>query len=289
MQPVQWMLCFEITPEWKVADCQMYRMLVLDLDGTLLNEDKHVSPENASAIRRAHQQGLTVVVATGRPPVGTRQARAELGGVSDEYLITYNGALIQNARSGETYATHMISLADFKAVQDLTRGMDVFAYAFDLGHVVSTEPNTIIDWESQINGIPIRYIDLEKESPAAPLVKIMVNGTPESLDSFTKIVPESYFKKYSVFRSMSFLLEFLNPLASKGQAVRDLAAHLGISREDIICIGDSENDEDMIRYAGLGVAMGNATEAIKAAADYVTRSNDIHGVAHVINKFIKNQ
>ena len=267
----------------------MFRMLVLDLDGTLLNEDKHVSAENALAIRRAHQQGLTVVVATGRPPSGTAQARAELGGVSDEYLITYNGALVQNAQSGDTYATHMITMADFKAVQNLTKGMDVFAYAFDLGHVVTTEPHDITEWESQLNGIPIRYVDLEKEAPTAPLVKVMVNGTPENLDRFTLTVPKSYWEKYSVFRSMPFLLEFLSPLASKGQAVRDLAAHLGISREEIICIGDSGNDEDMIRFAGLGVAMGNATEAIKAAADYVTKSNDIHGVAHVINKFVSNQ
>ncbi|MEG0857514.1 MAG: HAD-IIB family hydrolase, partial [Terrisporobacter sp.] len=94
---------------------------------------------------------------------------------------------------------------------------------------------------------------------------------------------------YTIVRSTPFFLEFLNPQANKGAGIGLLAHELGIKQDEIICVGDAGNDKHMIEYAGLGVAMGNATEDIKDLADYITLSNDDDGVAHVINKFILNE
>lgn len=264
----------------------MFKMLVLDLDGTLLGSDKSVSPENAQAVARAREKGLLVVLATGRPPIGTDQARADLGADIDEYLVTYNGALIQNALSGETLYEHTITPADYLDIAALARSRGLFCYAFDEIYCLTPSMHEIVDWESRTNCCEIRVVDFKQMDPAKRLHKAMVTGTPEQLDQAQAAIPADFRQRFSIIRSAPDLLEFLNPLASKGQAVHELASLLGISREEIICIGDSGNDEDMILYAGLGVAMGNATDAIKAVADYVTRHNDSHGVAHAINKFV---
>ncbi len=264
----------------------MYKMLVLDLDGTLLNSDKNVSPEDALAIKRAHEKGLKIVVATGRPPSGTVEARAALNGCGDEFLITYNGALIQKGRTCQTIASHQVTVADYLAIADFAKSWELFCYAYALDACLTPEKHEITDWEGQLNHIAVRLTDFSQLDPAEPLVKVMLTGKPAGLDQAKAAVPADFMQKYSICKSESFLLEFLHPLASKGQAVRELSGLLNLSREEIICMGDSGNDEDMIRFAGLGVAMGNAGSAIKAAADYVTRSNDAHGVAEVLERFV---
>ena len=107
--------------------------------------------------------------------------------------------------------------------------------------------------------------------------KFMMIDHPEILDECIKKIPKKFYEKYTIVRSMPFFLEFLNPNANKG---------VGIKQDEVICVGDAGNDKHMIEYAGLGVAMGNATDDIKEIANYITRTNDEDGVAHVINKFI---
>ena len=101
-----------------------------------------------------------------------------------------------------------------------------------------------------------------------------------------KKIPQEYYEKYTIVRSTPFFLEILRPEENKGSGISLLAKEIGLKQEEIICVGDAGNDKHMIEYAGLGVAMGNATDEIKGMADYVTLSNDEDGVAHVINKFI---
>lgn len=119
--------------------------------------------------------------------------------------------------------------------------------------------------------------------------KFMMIDHPEILDECIKKIPKEYYEKYTIVRSTPSFLEFLNPDANKGSGISLLAGKLGIHKDDIICVGDAENDKHMIEYAGLGVAMGNANEEIKYLADYITLSNNEDGVAHVINKFILNE
>ncbi len=264
----------------------MYRMLVMDLDGTLLNSDKAVSPENARAVARARQMGLKVVVATGRPPIGTRQAQASLGQAGVDYLITYNGALTEELASGQTIALHTITVADYLDVAAFAQTQNLFCYCFAKTACLTPEPHETPDLEGRVNGIDVQLIDFTQIDPREPLVKIMVTGRADELDRCQASVPPALARRFMVARSAPILLEFMHPQASKGQAVGDLAGRLGIRREEIICIGDSGNDVDMIRFAGLGVAMGNATAEVRIAADYVTLACDDHGVAHALGQFL---
>lgn len=264
----------------------MYKMLVLDLDGTLLNSESHISPENIRALDFARDQGLRIVIATGRPPVGTLQARISLGNHLDDPFITYNGALVQIPRTGENLIRHTITVADYLTIADYAEKYSLLHYCFDEDSCLTASMHPVAIWEGEINQIPVRLVDFSQLDPATPLSKAMISGEPADLDRAEADLPVSLTERYMILRSSPRLLEFLNPLASKGQAVAELAAMLGIHQQDVICVGDAGNDEDMIRYAGLGVAMGNATAAVKAVADFITTSNDKNGVAEVVRRFV---
>lgn len=264
----------------------MYKMLVLDLDGTLLNSESHISPENIRALDFARDQGLRIVIATGRPPVGTLPYRISLGNHLDDPFITYNGALVQIPRTGENLIRHTIMVADYLTIADYAEKYSLLHYCFDEKSCLTASMHPVAIWEGEINQIPVRLVDFSQLDPATPLSKAMISGEPADLDRAEADLPVSLTERYVIVRSSPRLLEFLHPLASKGQAVAELAAMLGIQQDEVICVGDAGNDEDMIRYAGLGVAMGNATAAVKAVADFVTTSNDQNGVAEVVRRFV---
>jgi len=264
----------------------MFKLIAMDLDGTLLNSKMAVSPENAQAIAQAGKKGLKVVIATGRPPVGTRQAQTGLGHHHLDYLITYNGALTENVRTGETIALHTVRVADYLDVADFAHSCGLFCYCFTRTSCLTPAWHDTPASEGKINGIDVLLTDFAALPPATPLVKIMVTGDPAELDRCRLALPADWAGRFVIARSAPILLEFMHPQASKGQAVQTLAERLGIRREEIICFGDSGNDIDMIRYAGLGVAMANATAEIRQSADFITLTCDDHGVAHGLRQFI---
>ena len=121
------------------------------------------------------------------------------------------------------------------------------------------------------------------------IVKIMMIDEPEILGPAMEKLPKEVFEKYTVVRSTPYFLEFLNKEVNKGVGVEMLAKHLGVKQEEIITFGDAGNDLHMIEYAGLGVAMANAFDEVKEAANYITDSNEYDGVAKAIEKFILNK
>ena len=264
----------------------MYKLLVLDLDGTLLDSTGQISPENIRSLARAHAKGLKVILATGRPAVGTVQVRQALGLVAGEYLIVYNGALTLDLQTGQPVSRHPLFLADYCKIAGFAQSFALQYYCFDQDTCLASELHPVARWEGEVNGIEVRQTDFGLFAADWPLMKVMASGDPSALDAAAAAMPAWLAEQYTIVRSAPVLLEFLNRKASKGQAVQALAGLLGITREEIICIGDSGNDIDMIRYAGLGVAMGNGTAGAKAAAGYITSDNDRHGVAEVVDRFI---
>jgi len=121
------------------------------------------------------------------------------------------------------------------------------------------------------------------------IIKVMFIDEPEILSAAIKKIPQEFYQKYTVVKSAPYFLEFLHIKANKGLGVKKLAEKLNIKKEEVICIGDAGNDTHMVEYAGLGVAMGNAVQELKDIADFVTLSNEEHGVAHVIDRFIFNK
>lgn len=265
----------------------MYKLIALDMDGTLLNEDKTISLENFTAIQNAKAKGVKVVLATGRPVMGIQRYLNYLNLMEEgDYAISFNGALVQSTKSGEILGEILMKHSDLKYLGDLSKELGLNIHALTQTSCITPKLNKYSELEATMNHIPLEIIDFEDISKDTIIVKIMFIDEPEVLEAAISKIPKEVYEKFSVLRSAPYFLEFLNKRVNKGSGIELLAEKLGIMPKEIICVGDAGNDIHMIKYAGLGVAMDNAVPEVKEIADFITKSNCNNGVAHVINKFI---
>lgn len=266
----------------------MYKLVALDMDGTLLSSDKQISDRNKEAIRLAQEKGAKVVLASGRPLEGMLPQLHELGLTTDsDFVICYNGSLVKRVSDGETVRQQILCGKDAKQLAKLGAELDVFIHAFSPKHgLITPQNNPYTEHEAEINGVEIHEFDFESLSDDEEIIKAMLVAEPAKLTAAIEALPEAIYEQYTVVQSAPFFLEFLNKDSNKGVGVQSVAELLDVTRDQIICMGDAENDHHMIKYAGLGVAMENATDDTKAIADHITVSNDDSGVAAVIEQFI---
>ena len=140
--------------------------------------------------------------------------------------------------------------------------------------------------EASLVNMPLKYRTVDEMTPEMNIIKMMMIDEPEVLDPAIAKLPLHFTEKYTTVKSTPFYYEIMNKNASKGNALAKLADHLGLNKNEVMAIGDNENDFSMIDYAGIGVAMGNATENVKTIADVHTTSNDEDGVAQIIEKMV---
>lgn len=265
----------------------MYKLIALDMDGTLLNEDKTISMENLEAIENARKNGVKVVLATGRPIKGIEKYLKELNLItSNDYAVTFNGAIVQNTKTGEVIAQNLLDVEDAEYLYNLIAGLGVGIFISTPNSCITPEADKYSILETTMNNIPLEVLEFNRISKKTTVVKVIVTGDEDTLSEAIKKLPKEIYNKYTVVRSAPFFLEFINRKVNKGFGVELLANSLGIKQQEVICMGDAGNDVHMIKYAGLGVAMGNAFPEVKKIANYVTKTNVENGVAHVINKFI---
>lgn len=265
----------------------MYQLIALDMDGTLLNEDKLISQRTHEAVAALKSVGKRVVLATGRPIQGILKYIHELNLFDEhDYVVTFNGALVQSTKDQKVLIDMPLNLEAYKELYELSKELGVHIHALTENSVLTPINNPYTEIESKINGIPIIVTPVEEVPKHTLIVKVMFIDAPVVLEQAIAKLPEWVKEKYSVLRSAPYFLEFLDPKVNKGFGVDAVVKTLGLSQNQVICVGDAGNDLAMIEYAQLGVAMENATPELKAAADYVTLSNDKDGVAHVIEKFM---
>lgn len=264
------------------------KLIALDMDGTLLDPDHKITPAVKSAIARAQQQGIIVVLASGRPHIGMQRYITELGlDKPGQFCISYNGALVQRAEDGSCVAEVTLGHADYLKFEQLAREFGVHFQALDKTHLYT--PNQDISkytiHEVSLTGIPLRYRAAADMDPSLRFPKLMMIDEPELLDAAICRLPAEVRKEYTILKSAPFYLEILNNQVNKGAAVRKLAELSGFSADEVMAIGDHENDLAMIAYAGCGVAMGNAIDSVKQQARYQTSSNAEEGVARAIEQW----
>lgn len=265
----------------------MYKLIAIDMDGTLLKEDKTVSDITKKAIERARKKGVKVVLASGRPIEGITKYLQELNLVDKEdYVLSFNGCLIQNTETREVISKNILKGSDLNYLYSISKELGVNIHAFSKLGCITPKISRYTEVEGAINGIPIHIVDFNKITPKEDIYKVMMIDEPEVLDEAVKKFPGEVYDRYTVVKSTPYFLEFLNKNSNKGEGVKSLTKYLGIKQQEVICVGDAGNDLHMIKFAGLGVAMGNAFEEIKEAADYITSTNEDDGVAQVIEKFI---
>ena len=265
------------------------KLVTIDIDGTLLNSERKVTPKVKAAIQKATKLGVNVVLATGRPTIGVMSLIKELGLDNNHgFMITYNGAMIQNAGTEEVLIQHPLPFEDYLDVELLSRKLGVHLHVQDYTTMYTANrdlsPYTIN--EATLTGIPVSYRAVSEMTPDIKIIKSMMIDHEDILDAAIKRIPQEYFDKYEMVKSSPYYLEVLNKKATKGEAVKELAELLNIKQEEVMALGDNENDLSMIEYAGIGVAMGNAVESVKKAANEITKTNDEHGVAHAFEQWV---
>lgn len=261
-------------------------LVAMDLDDTLLRDDWTISPRVVKAIQRAREQGVKITLATGRMPISARPYAEQLK--LDVPAITYNGAMIQQVLSGEILFRRVIpSPLASEIVQDvLQKGFYVQVYLKD--RVVTSQLKKWSRNYSRISSVHIEEADLPillSEEPEG-VEKILLMAEESDLDRLAPSLGQRYGEKVHITKSKSCFLEMIDCKVNKGVALASLAEKFGIAQKDIMAIGDSFNDLEMIKYAGLGVAMGNARREIREQANIVTATNQEDGVAQAIERYV---
>ena len=266
----------------------MYKLIALDMDGTLLRDDGSISARTQQAIAAAKAKGIKVVLASGRPIAGMEKFLQQLALTSHEdYVLSYNGSLVQNVGSGAVLASRLLNGQDVRDLFAMSQQLGVNIHAFSRQQgLIAPRNSRYTELERSHNDLLLTELDFAQLPEDEAILKVMMVDEPEILAQAVAALPAEVYQRFTVVQSTPYFLEFLHPDSNKGTGVAALAAHLAISPEAIICVGDAGNDAHMLSYAGLGVAMGNATDEIKAMADFVTHSNQEDGVAHVIERFM---
>ncbi|WAT00627.1 sugar-phosphatase [Rouxiella chamberiensis] len=267
-------------------------LIAIDMDGTLLNPQHEVTPAVKNALAAAVKQGVQVVLATGRPFIGIKRYLQELDlEQAGCYCISNNGALVHNAEDGSIFAETTLAFNDFLYFESLARllGVSFQALTYTDLYTANQDISPYTIHEAYITGIPLHYRSVEQMDREMRFPKVMMIDHPEKLDHAITQIPHDAKERYTIMKSSPYYLEILHKSVNKGQGVKKLAEKLGIARESIMTLGDQENDIAMLEYAGLGVAMGNALDSVKAVSQFVTKTNSEDGVAFAIDKFVLNK
>ena len=261
-----------------------YKLMAVDIDGTLIDSNGNITEETKTAIKAAVDRGLIFIICSGRSIQGVEYLSNMLN--LDVPFITYNGAMVVMGKSKEILYEQGLSARDAKSIIELgvKYGTTMIVWSNNLLYVSELNERAE-DYKKLANIEPILITSYE-ELIQNGITKILWYDDIDKIDSYQTEIGEFLTDSVNYHTSKPIFLEFVDKNASKAIALEKLGVYFGIKPEEMIAVGDGFNDLSMIEYAGLGVAMGNAKEALKERANYVTMSNDEDGVAHIINKFI---
>lgn len=273
-----------------------YKLLCTDMDGTLLNDNKEISERNKNAIKLANEKGLKIVVCTGRM-FNSANFYADMIEVKTP-IISANGAFIREKDRNEVIYKNILGKENCKAILKILKKHGIYINFHSPNSIFSnkmaystkiySDMNKFLPKDSQIDINIVTDWEEVFEKHEDSIVKcIAIDENLEKIKEAKKEMLE--LEGVEVVSSYDNNFEIMAKGVSKGRGVEILAGFYNLKPEEIICIGDNENDLSMIEYAGLGVAMGNGSEEVKNKADYVTDSNNEDGVAKVIEKFVLNK
>lgn len=267
----------------------MIKLIAIDLDGTLLNGKKVVTEKNKVALQAAKDQGVKIVICTGRPLRAIRPYLKELNleGPGD-YSITFNGGLVQNNDTGAVMEKAALSFEQVNELLQLGRDLSlpIDVVSEEVVWSLPTAPSYPSIY-GQLNPLlDCRKTTVAQLDPEALYNKAVVAYEQTYLDQQIAKIPDHIREGYEVIKTRDVLLEFMPKGITKAYGIQLLIEDLGIRQEEVMAIGDEENDLPMIAFAGIGVAMENAVPQVKEQADVITASNEEDGVAQVIEQYV---
>jgi len=262
-----------------------YRLLVCDLDGTLLDHPPDLDPALVAGLKRASERGLIVSIATGRMPPGVNRYRDELGITAP--MIFYNGALVRDHETGRDLMNLTLPRGILWQVHDVIAHAPVDPLFYRDDQLYCLAESFAARTYSEQQAVPLEVIDAPGDFlRLGGFVKSLLIGHPQSLPTVRANIQALVGDTARLVMTRSDYLEMIPPTASKGAALRFLAAHLGVPLEQVIAVGDQENDMEMIRAAGLGVAMPLAPEPVRQAAGRVAPPDDQGGLLALFTEIL---
>ncbi len=278
------------SPGKQEAEKQNYEIIVLDLDGTLTNRDKIITPKTKKCLMEIQERGKKIVLASGRPTPGVMPLARELELEKyGSYILSFNGGQITDCKTGEIIFSRLLPVEANQKIIRLAKEEQVDILTYDeTGTKILTNriDNPYAKLESGINGMKMTQVDDMESVVTYPVPKFLMLEDGDYLAMVEPRVKAAMGKNFSVYRSDPYFLEILPNGIDKAQSLERLLSHIGLKREQMIACGDGYNDLTMIKYAGLGVAMENAVLPVRKAADFITYSNNDDGIAHVVETFM---
>lgn len=265
-----------------------YKLIAMDLDGTLNNDQKIITEKTKAALMAAQKRGIRLALASARPSPGLFKERDILH-LQDHQgiLMSYNGGRIVDAQTGKVLFETSMDLEETKTVLRQLESLPVTPILDDGSQFyVTSKDGYKVDYESKNNNMVCTEVGNLADFLTFAPIKILMSVQPEELLQVQKQIAGFLPESLTVVQTAPFYLEVIPKVINKGQGIRDICAVLGIDPAQVISFGDAANDIPMLEAAGMGVAMGNAQEAVKAAADMVTLSNNEDGIAAALEKLL---
>jgi hypothetical protein len=281
--------CDELRQLLSEKGLSSFKMIALDMDGTLLNRNHQLSNRTIASVKMIADAGLTVLLATGRMTSAVKNHLEKLG--TPGLVVSHNGALVKDVRTGQIYHHDTVPKEVVTKVLQLLEGKEtVIHFNFD-DNIYLTASNPYSERYSQELQVSLTYASSLKGFEGEP-TSILLMDNQEVLKQVLTTVSHHFLGQFDYvmapWQSNVWRLQFLATNTSKGKGVLQVAKRLGVKPEEIISFGDSYNDMDMLQHTGLGIAMGNAVPELKQVADFVTFSNQEDGVAYVLEALFKS-
>lgn len=268
-----------------------YSIIALDLDGTLTNSEKNITPRTFDALMKAQREEVRLVLASGRPTFGiaalaNQLQLADYGG----YVLSYNGGRIIDWCEKTVIFSQVVDQKLVPILYDFAEKaqLPIVTYLPE-AILASKNEGEYLAEEARINGMPVvvaqNFVE-EAMQIAGGSTKFLIPGEPELLIQLESEMKAALSEQMEVFRSAPFFLELPPKGIDKAQSLQRLLTHLGLERESLMAFGDGFNDLSMIQFAGQAVAMANAVEEVKSIADFVTTSNEEDGIAHALEQLL---
>lgn len=274
------------------------KAIVLDIDGTLLNTGKIISEKTKQALIAAQEEGIKVILTSGRPTTGMLELAEQLEMTKYEgFLVSYNGARVTDCLTKEVLFNQAMSIETGQAILEHLKNFDVipmidkedYLYVNDVYSGMLDLPDgafNIIEYEARGGNFKLSEIDDLAAFATFPINKILIAAQPEYLQKIAPALHAPFDEIVTAAFSAPFYFEFTDKGIDKAKALNTVFPEMGIHSENIIAFGDGHNDRSIIEYAGIGVAMGNAVDALKEIADDVTLSCDEDGIAAGLEKYL---
>lgn len=269
----------------------MIKLVAIDMDGTLLNSKKELLEETKQYFKNFHNKNTEtlLVLCTGRPETGIRPYLKDLGYLEENhYIVSQNGANIYESQTGKRVMDAFVDSAAIQKWIELGKkhGISVMGAGVDYYYSFDEDPTEWMEFDVKLVSGKLKRIPTE-ESLNTDFYKILLMGDEEQLNEFETFIPQEWRDEFYVVRSQKYLVEVLTKGVNKAFGLEKLAQKLNIQPSEIAAIGDAANDVEMLEYAGLAIAMGNASEEVKAVSDIVTDTNENNGVIKAIDQLIQ--